>query len=496
MMEQEINTLVGAFSNVLRPYNRRPRILKNPKMVFWDTEFDDKGLISSQFAWFEGDALKSKIMFLNDLDREKLYNIITGLVGKEGRIFVISHFAQSELKHLSDLWELDLSVYHKSMYAQYKNIHFVDSYAHFLCGLDKIGKSVGVPKIEIGDWIKDMRGLLKHNPELFKRYALRDVEVLAKAWVKRRDFMIETFGIDILNCVTIAQSSLVAFKVNYLREPLEPLKYYWSKKVRRENEGWKEYWVKDYYYGGSRDRRYYALKSYWGGRREAFGRGLLKCPIEIWDVKSMYPHMALLPLPLKDTRWFYTEDLTDIDSLEGFINCKFKFDDDVDYPCLPVMHSKFPKLLFPKEGETFCTIPEVRLALRLGCTVSNPKIWGFYPTRYEENHPLKDYILKCMEIKENAEKGSVEYETAKLLMNSIIGKFMQRNPLYAVEDALDLLRSMGYDFDALRDYLAKQKTRQMLRRPKFVSKDWSPEWGTIILGLSIPSIWDFSLKPV
>jgi hypothetical protein len=96
-----------------------------------------------------------------------------------------------------------------------------------------------------------------------------------------------------------------------------------------------------------------------------------------------------------------------------------------------------------------------------------------------------------MEIKNNSQKGSLEYETAKPMMNSVIGKFMQRDPLYSIEDSLDVLRSLDYDFMALRDFLKHLETRQRLKRPRFVSSNWSPEWGALILGRARAIIGNF-----
>jgi hypothetical protein len=53
-----------------------------------------------------------------------------------------------------------------------------------------------------------------------------------------------------------------------------------------------------------------------------------------------------------------------------------------------------------------------------------------------------------------------------------------------------MLKNFGYDFEALRCFLSQQKTRQSLKRPKFVSSNWSPEWGALILGRARAVIGD------
>ena len=479
MLETEIEKLRGAYTEVLRPPKRRDKPIENPQVLFWDTEFDEMGLISIQFGWFESGEFRSRIIYTSQLDLESLERYVREIY-QNGVVYLISHFSIAELHNLSDLWEADLDLIHKGLVGRWRELVFLDSFLHFWCGLDKVGESVGIEKLDIDRG--RIREVYENNPELFERYALRDVEILAHAFMERRRWILEKWNVDILKCQTTAQTGMKIFLSNYLREPVEPLRLGWVIYTKRVGDEWREYRRKRWFYGGSKDRRFYALRCYWGGRREAFVRGVLKGHFEVWDVESMYPHMALLPLNLASTRWRkvrgWSEELEDA---EGFIRVEFRFPEETKYPCLPVYDGRFPKLTFPLEGVSWCTLPELRLALEMDVEIERLEGWVWWPTEKEENHPLREFMSELLDIKRSSEKGSVEYETSKLLMNSIIGKFVQRNPQYTLRDILQVYRQLR-DEEALREFLRKKKTRETIKQVESVASCFSPEWASTILG--------------
>jgi len=485
---QDIEHLVGCYDRVLRPLKRKPSVEPEPCMVFWDTEYDEQGLISAQFGWYCDGELETRIFYLDELSRERLRELIYSLVDPAGRVYLISHFSQSELQHLTDFWELDLNQINKALYARDGDIIFIDSFSHFPTSLERIGESTGVPKLDIGDWITRMRELLRQDRTLFEAYALRDVEVLAAAWTRRRDYIQGRFGVDLLNCYTTAHTSITAFRHRYLSEPVEPVDTGYMTQNKKGGNKWRQYHTR--VYDGSRDKRHMALLAYWGGRREAFNRGVLEEPVEVWDVASMYPHMALLPLPTKDTQWIYSRNLDELLSGESYVKAGFSFPPSEQYPCLPMMDTRFPKLVFPQTGTTYCTTHELRLATSLGCGFSSVEGWVFHPGTREETHPLGSFMTDCMELKKDSERDTVEYEVAKLMMNSIIGKFMQRSHPYSFEAQLKLLRELG-DPETVQAVIGKRSTRERLREAVKVSQYWAPEWSSLISGRSRAVIGDF-----
>ncbi|MFB3889881.1 MAG: DNA polymerase [Candidatus Bathyarchaeia archaeon] len=494
MLDRDINQLVDCYTQVLAP-KRMLGEITNPTITI-------QQLISHIKTFCNENSIR---------------------VGKT--VYVLCHFAQAELQHIEDLWKnLKVRVYLKSMYAEYHGeLHLivVDTFAHFMCGLDKVAKTVGMEKMSLegvgGEsekyWKENMRQLLREHPDIFEKYAKRDSEVLIKAFTERRKFFLDRFGLDTLRMVTLAQTAQQIFTAsgNFLTETAEPYTVEWAShkaKSRRSSakesatttkiDEWVTQWHRVKTYCGSRDKRYFAMKCYWGGRREAFTRGFLDEPVEIWDVKQMYPSMARLPLPNQYTKWSYLEPNSNSmqkpiegsisignffsQKYVGFVNCKFRFPVGFDYPCLPVFDSRFPKLIFPLEGETWCTTYEVDLAHRLGGEISDVKAWVFQPTETEWNNPLKRYMEHFTKMKNSNPEGSMPYENAKLLMNSLIGKFCQRDNEYSIETYQNILESLGYDYDRFRDVLRNVEQRQKYKNPINVGSCWEPEWSALILG--------------
>src|SRR2546427_9059198 len=93
------------------------------------------------------------------------------------------------------------------------------------------------------------------------------------------------------------------------------------------------------------------------------------------------------------------------------------------YPCLPVPGEMSDKLYCPLEGTTWCTLSEVREAIRLGVRVIKITGIGFKPGPDDINHPVRRYALDFMEKKSSSQ--GAERETHKLLLNSLIGKFVE-----------------------------------------------------------------------
>jgi hypothetical protein len=520
MLDRDISQLVDCYSQVLKP-KKALKPIEHPTILSLDTEFDCEGLISLCLAWQNPNetSIYSKLYFSSKptITMEELYGLIVDFcmaynipIGET--VYLVCHFAQSELQHVPDLWKkLKIKVYQKSMYAEWEapedyecvgevkigkvKLKVIDSYAHFLCGLDKVAKSIGMGKVSLEGldgqpesyWKNNMRLLLKMHRDVFESYAKQDSVILVKAFNERRKWFLKNFGVDILRAPTLAQTSSQIFTTKFLTEPVEPVKYEWATFNRQVEGEWKTGWRRTWVYNGSRDKRYFAMKCYWGGRREAFYRGLINEPVEVWDVKSMYPTMAKLPLPNKDTEWHYIEGLNNLQNIidgVGFVNCHFTFPDETEYPCLPVMDSRFPKLVYPLEGESWCTTYELKLALKMGCEISNLKAWVFYPTSSENNHPLKAFMEQFFKLKSQNPEGTMPYETSKLLMNALIGKFCQRDPEYSVETYQNVLASLGYDYSQFQEVMKHLETRKKFKNPVNVGSCWAPEWSSLILGSS------------
>jgi hypothetical protein len=106
----------------------------------------------------------------------------------------------------------------------------------------------------------------------------------------------------------------------------------------------------------------------------------------------------------------------------------------------------------------------------------------FEPTSSEWNNPLKKYMEFFTDMKNSNPEGSMPYENAKLLMNSLIGKFCQRDNEYSIETYQSILEDLNYDYNKFNNVLKNIELRQKYKNPISVGSCWEPEWSALILG--------------
>ena len=105
----------------------------------------------------------------------------------------------------------------------------------------------------------------------------------------------------------------------------------------------------------------------------------------------------------------------------GLARVKFKFPDDVRYPCLPVRSNH--GLIFPLEGETYCGSPEIHLARDLGAEIQIQN--GVIVPWLNDTQPFMVFSGKVRENRKALKKGSVFERTWKEIGNSVYGKIAQ-----------------------------------------------------------------------
>lgn len=240
-------------------------------------------------------------------------------------------------------------------------------------------------------------------------------------------------------------------------------------------------------FNGSLDARYLALLAYWGGRNEAYARGYFKdCEISQYDFRSLYIIAGIMqPLSNEDTV-YEPLVLDDVASHEGFCEVDFKFQLNVNKPCLPVMEDYYRKLTFPLEGTSRCTLAELRLALSLGAEISRFRGFGFKPTSNEVDNPLRDFLIEMLKHKtelENANlKGSADYAIEKGKMVGLIGRFAYMKPAVTADSITRMIKFSGLTNPEFSKYGRKKAMRSLYTRAE-VGSSWWIEGATLILGL-------------
>jgi hypothetical protein len=434
-----------------------------------------------------------------------LGQLVRGFLGEHGikpplrdgrrTVYVIAHFAQAEMGMLSDpLRDLRIRQLGKAHHASPTRpidvdgeewiIRFIDLWAYFPMALAKVGKSVGLDKVDVDDR-GDLAQLKRNHPDKFERYALRDAEIAVVAFNRFRSLLLDEFGVDPLVMPTLPAVASAIFRYRYLSVPPAPVVRGEESFWRRTETGWRQATRTVPTFRGNPGVRLAALRSYWGGRVEAFGRGLLVGPVvEERDVISLYPNAALAqPLPNAATIWTPVAEILADTTLEGFGRFHFRFPAVCPYPCLPVRPPRQNRLVFPSSGVTDCSFAEIRLALRLGAHVEVIDAFGFEPGDAERNHDLARYLLEFIARKNRATKGTLEYDTSKLLLNALIGKLAEQTDRNLLLDFEREARQHG--FSGLGAVVSSSGVlRGAVHLDAGVGGLWAPEWATLILGMA------------
>ena len=183
----------------------------------------------------------------------------------------------------------------------------------------------------------------------------------------------------------------------------------------------------------------FIVKTYHGASFTAFGRGYFE-DVYYYDINSLYPAAALsTPLNFSNSKLVsLTPDDVERGHV-GFVKVKFRFPEADNYPNLPEVRfiRGFPKLVFPRKGWSYTTTAELSAALKKGVEILEFYGLGWYPTEGDIRHPLAGYVSDIYEkkaeldkIKEKeglSEELHAKRDYYKFLLNSLIGKFCQRN---------------------------------------------------------------------
>ena len=315
-------------------------------------------------------------------------------------------------------------------YGNYK-LELRDTFAFFPTSLRNIAKQFGFPeKMERQEDIgkKDYREVPDSDKRKreFLDYAIRDAKITYMAAMSIMD-MHEKFQIGLPK---VSASSYACAVMTRHLSPDRPLLNI----------------------VGPNNLTQYALKCYYGGR---FG-GIRVGPVSglnVFDINSSYP-TALSCLPS------FTQDTAVLARMESYepITLKHAIKYARMFPCMFIeisgreIDNQYPALItrlkngdltpvYGKFEHIFTTGPEFLAGVMTGSlvdiTVHSIVAW------YDNNPFFKDLITTLFEIKRNSPKDSIMYKIAKLVMNSIYGKFIESHNflrLLWLEDLMVLVK--------------------------------------------------------
>ncbi len=315
--------------------------------------------------------------------------------------------------------------------------------------LEDLGNILNFKKMKISSTPEDelylkrnMKEFMKKDWGLFRDYAIRDAEICSQYTTRMiRLYYSHTNKFKLpLTLTSIGVDLLQKFWSDNSVDPLgivgkeQVVQKYWSTRLNRYQKKKKDVLLKELHY-----RTDFLTECYHGGRNEQFWFGSIY--EDTWydyDLTSAYPSaMTLIGYPdwskIREIRdgneLFQQEDkktrYTPSDLV--FAEVKFKFDDSVRYPSLPVRTET--GLIFPREGISTTHISEIRLAQKLGCDLEMLHGVVIPSVRYRRDEvvqrPFKDFTKYCVDMRNDHPKKSLENLFWKELTNSTYGKTAQ-----------------------------------------------------------------------
>jgi hypothetical protein len=315
-------------------------------------------------------------------------------------------------------------------------IRFMDMGRHAPEGtqLTELGNMLDLPKLSIpeGYSIERMDLLLKGNKPAFEAYGLRDAEIPVRYMLKLQEFARKEADVDMLP--TTGSGLGVKMFINTLKASgaefnhafgvCEKTETYWYRGSTRSKAG-----VRTSTELVATDMRAihepFISNCYHGGRNECFAFG--PTADAVWhdfDLAGAYTTGMVDMLHIDYDRAWVTKNPKDFKGhVMGFALVNFSHPDGVRFPVLPVSLGALG-LVFPMRGTSYCTAPEIEVALSLGCEIEI--LHGvIYPWRDGDDRIFEPFTRQIRELRAAHPKGSLSEKYAKFLGNSCYGKTAQ-----------------------------------------------------------------------
>lgn len=386
-------------------HNKTTRIPQN--LLFYDTETEGRKLGKLEIHVLKLGIARYVRLNGTKLERSRYYifrtpdefwNLVERLTRQKTRLWIISHNQHFDFNVVDGFrqtlmrgWRLKKMVIESDIFAlkltkDSKTLVVVDSTNYFKAPLSELGKQIGLPKLSVD--------FSSASEEELIRYCRRDVEILSEYFIS---FISWWRNNDLGNfTVSVAGLAFNAFRHKFLKHKI----------LVHSNE----------------DALDLELKSYRGGRNECFYIGEVNQEIYKLDVNSMYPFvMRYNPYPLKLKK--VLENIS-TDQLKELTRRYMAICDVCLETDEPAYGLRLSKLIFPiGRFRAVLTTPELSYAIEHNHLRKVHKC-----ALYEYGYIFKDYVDFFYNLKREAEqKGStITRSFAKLMLNSLYGKFAQR----------------------------------------------------------------------
>lgn len=461
------------FAQSIHPLHKARKI-KKPLIFGFDSEFTSKSPHRLLLASVSRDGV---CMLSNELSWEGLKNIINSILfddSTEKRLsngktaFLSCFWSTAELQHLNCtdkhvlFREWRSGAYDATFKVNARTTIKVVDLAHWFShqSMKTALATFGIKKLEYGDMSKITKRDLQDAR--FHRYAAAGAHEAEALMIRLRDLILKNFDVDLLVYRTPASASMAAFRQKY---------------------------VKENFSNSNLRIRTLVLRASHGGANQAYFRGSMYGNFRLYDAPSQFPQcvVSLKQLP-NSQHWVPARDLSECKkAIDGVAEVEFSFPAGFRYPNLPVEKDR---LYYPRSGNSFCTLSELRLAVGSGADVKIKKLFVFY----EGSNILARYMKTLIEKKNEAERNGqsdLRY-LYKLMANSIIGKFTQKSEYVPINRIVARARELEMSTGEYTSILGQMETdtaNHRIKREINLGSGYYPEWYALILGKSRASIF-------
>lgn len=319
--------------------------------------------------------------------------------------------------------------------------------------LSALGEQLGLKKLAIpeGYSIARMDKLLAGDRQAFLNYGIRDAEIAVKHYLQVLRFARENIwsrdeqSVEDKSSITTKKQrktlpvSAGALAVQLCRRTFEengldyeelfgleektkaiwdPVRHRLTKKSVVEQDEMRSF------------HEPFAIKCFHGGRNECLQVGITELSYSYeafllahdYDLIGAYPTGMVSIREINYAKSFQTQALEDfLGDVMGFALVDFAYPEDVRYPALPVRCDE-RGLLFPLQGRSYATAPELALAHAQGAKMTILR-GVIYPWKDPDGvRVFAGFVRRIRHLRKQYPKGSVAEQTAKLLGNSLYGK--------------------------------------------------------------------------
>jgi hypothetical protein len=447
--------------------NRRRRIPRESVddlfIIGFDAEWQNEGsqnrLLSFQWSVHYRGQECTGIAFYANGERPRLSELVQQILTEAKskdlfshfpkQVFLVSHFTLAELSILKDfdllksrfdtirgsftslMEPLPVKITDGNRNQRWIELHLRDSLHLTPQGarLEVLGQIHGIPKVELPPGaIQNMAKLLETDRALFAEYAITDARIAAFHARKMAKLNRELTGRAV---VPISLGGLaVAFALEcWKKQSIDPLEVLGKVEVKEEEFdpriGRIRKKKKTVLMATLHEYEALAVEAYHGGRNEAFLFG--PTPVDDWldvDLKGAYAtSLASVGMP----QWLELRHSVNLEDFHagvlGAARIHFKFPATVRFPTLPV---RLPNnLIFPLEGETYATSPEIEAARALGASIEI--LSGFVIPMNPAVRPFENVIADCTRRRNESKKKDDDLGNRlyKEIANSLYGKVAQ-----------------------------------------------------------------------